>query len=130
MLKQFQRKFFTLDEKQLLQKVYDTCEYPCQATRILPKELPNYKTCTVPDKVGKYYKADVLEEASQMILVARENITGFTDTTLIPDQTKPTLRGALISLHSRLRVGPTCFVRVDNQASLSGIRKDKSLEPY
>ena len=27
-------------------------------------------------------------------------------------------------------MGPTCFVRVDNQASFTSLRKDKSLEPY
>ena len=97
------------------------------AGKILPKELPNYNTTTKPSKMGEFYNADVLEEAGQKI---RENLTSFTDTAILPNQTKPSLRSALITLLSRMKVGPSCHVRVDNQSSLSSLRKDKSLEPY
>ena len=80
--------------------------------------------------MGEVYNADVLEEAGQKILVILENLTGFTDSMLLMDQSKATLRSALISLMSRLKVGPSCCIRVDSHASLSSLRKDKSLEPF
>ena len=130
MLKQFQRQYFTLDEKIILQKVFDSCEYPCQASRILPKESMTYTTTTKTSKVGEVYNADVMEDANQKILVIRENLTSFTDASLLKDQSKPTLKSALITLLSRMKVGPVCSVRVDNQSSLASLCKDKSLEPY
>ena len=130
MLKQFQKRYFALDEKILLQQVYETCDYPCQASRILPKETMKFSTTTKPSKIGEMYNADVLEEANQKILVIRENLTSYTDSMLLKDQTKPTLKSALITLLSRLKVGPTCSVRVDNQSSLASLCKDRSLEPH
>ena len=49
---------------------------------------------------------------------------------LLKDQTKQTLRSALITILARLKIGPSCHVRVDNQSALASLRKDKSLEPY
>ena len=37
MLKQFQKSFFMLDEKSILQKIYNECDYPCQAPEYYPK---------------------------------------------------------------------------------------------
>ena len=71
-----------LDEVKILQKVFDTCDVPCQASRILPKELLEFKTETKPDRL-----ADVMEECSQKILVFRKNFTSFTDTLIIKNQT-------------------------------------------
>ena len=40
MIKQFQKQFFALDERNLLKNMCDSCVYPCQASKLLPKELP------------------------------------------------------------------------------------------
>ena len=129
MKKQWSRKYFMLDEVSILQKVFDSCETPCQASRILPKELFNYSTQTKPDMIGKYFNADVLEESGQKILVVRENLTSFTDTMIIQNQTKATLKEALIIVLSRLKLSNIALVRVDGQSSLSSLRSDKSLDP-
>ena len=129
MKKQFSRQYFMLDESKVLQKVFDTCDVPCQASRILPKEILQFTTETKPAKLGQYFNADVMEESSQKILVIRENLTSFTDTLIIKNQTKPALREALIVLTSRLKLGNTLTVRVDGQSSLASLRADKSLEP-
>ena len=63
------------------------------------------------------YNADVLEEANQKILIIRKNLTSYTDSMLLRDQTKPILKSALIISLARLKVGQTCSVRVDNQSS-------------
>ena len=104
MKKQWSRRYFMLNEAKILQKVFDTCETPCQASRILPKELFNYKSETIPEKLGKFFNADVMEESNQKILVIRENLTSFTDAMIIKNQTKPVLRESLIILTSKLRM--------------------------
>ena len=129
MLKQFSRQYFMLDEAKILQQVFDTCDVPCQASKILPKEVLKFKTETKPDKLGQYFNADVMEESGQKILVIRENLTSFTDSMFIKNQTKPALKDALIVLTSRLKLGNHLNIRVDGQSSLASLRTDKSLEP-
>ena len=59
MLKQFQKPYFALDKKILLQQVYESCDYPCQASKILPKETMNFSTTTKSSKIDEMYNADV-----------------------------------------------------------------------
>ena len=129
MRKQFSRQYFMLDEATILQKVWDTCEVPCQASKILPKEILQFTTETKPEQLGQFFNADVMEESSQKILVIRENLTSFTDSLIIKNQTKPALKDALIVLTSRLKLGNNVSIRVDGQSSLASLRADKSLEP-
>ena len=118
-----------LEESQTLQKVFDTCEVPCQASRILPKEVLNFKTETKADRLSQYFNADVMEESGQKIFVIRENLTSYTDSMIIKNQTKVAIKDALIILTSRLKLGDNLTIRVDGQSSLASLRADKSLEP-
>ena len=129
MQKQFSRQYFMLDEARTLQRVWDTCEFPCQASRILPKETMKYKTETKPEKLGQFFNGDVMEESGQKILILRENLTSYTDSLIIKNQTKPCLKDALIVLASRLKLGDNLTIRTDGQSSLASLRADKSLEP-
>ena len=117
-----------LDEAKVLQQVFDRCDVPCQASKILPKEILQFTTGTKPDTLGQFFNADVMEEFSQKIIVIRENLTSFTDSLIIKNQTKPALREALIVLTSRLKLGNNLSIRVDIQSSLASLRADKSLE--
>jgi len=70
-----------------------------------PESSPkNYSTQTKPDMIGKYFNADVLEDSGQKILVVRENLTSFTNTMIVQNQTKATLKEALIIVLSRLKL--------------------------
>ena len=129
MLKQFSKQYFMIDQATILKKVFDSCEYPCQASRILPKETLTYSTQTKPSCIGQHFNADVLEDNKQRILVLRENLTSYTDASLIPNQTKQALKDSLISLTSRMKLGDHLTIRVDNHSSLASLRTDKSLEP-
>ena len=129
MRKQFSRQYFMLDEAKILQEVFDTCDVPCQVSRIHPKEVLQFSTETKPDKLGQFFNADVMEESMHKILIICENLTSFTDSISIKNQTKPALKDALIILTSRLKIGDKMSIRVDGQSSLGSLREDKSLEP-
>ena len=129
MIQQFDRKYFMLDSKNVLKMVFDTCEYPCQASHILPKESVEYSTETKPSRLGEHFGADVLQESGQKILVVREILTSFTDSIIVKNQTKQCLKDALVILLSRLKLGPRAQIRVDGQSALSSLKVDKSLEP-
>ena len=59
MRKQFSRQYFMLDEAKILQEVFDTCDVPCQISRIHPKEVLQFSTETKPDKLGQFFNADL-----------------------------------------------------------------------
>ena len=124
---QFSRHYFMLDEAKVLQQMLDSCDIPCQASKFLPKEIPQLAEAK-PEKLGQFFTADVMEESCQNILVICENLTSFTDSLIIKNQTKPELREALIVLTSRLKLGNNLSIRVDIQSSLASLRADKSLE--
>ena len=129
MHKQWTKQYFMLDEKKIIMDVYKSCTTPCQASKLLPKELHQYSTDTKPVKIGQFLNADVMEECGQKILVVRDNLTSYTDTFILKNQTKPVLRDALIVITSRLMLGNRTTIRVDGHSSLNGLRTDKSLEP-
>ena len=118
-----------IDQVKVLKSVFDTCDYPCQASRIWPKEALTYSMQTKPSYVGQFFNADVLEESKQRILVLRENLTSYTDATIIPNQTKQALKDSLVSLTSRMKLGNNLSIRVDNHSLLVSLCSDKSLEP-
>ena len=128
MRKQFSRQYWMLDEGKTLQKVFDSCDVPCQASLLLPKETLQYSTDTKPE--GQHFNVDVMEGSSQKILVLLENLTSFTNCIIFMNQTKPALREALVILTSRLKLGDHLSIRVDGQSSLSSRRKDQSLDPF
>ena len=128
MKKLFSKSYFTLDSDTILKEVYDTCEVPCQASRILPKEMMEYKTETKPLTAGSFLNADVMEEARQKVLVLRDNLTSYTSTAFIPNQTTATLRDSLLILASRTRLNRSPVqCRVDAHSSLKALATDGSL---
>ena len=128
MKKQWSRKYFMLNENQILQKVFDSCDVPCQASKILPKELFDYTMQNEPQRLGQFFNADVMEEAKQKILVVHENLTSFTDAVILQNQTKQSLKEGLFVILSRLKLADKPSVHVDGQSSLRSLRSDDSLK--
>jgi hypothetical protein len=77
MRKMFDRSYFMLNSDRILTQVWESCDYPCQADRILPKEEMSYKSETIPNRLGSNFHADVLVEAKQKILISRENLSTY-----------------------------------------------------
>ena len=87
-----------LGDKQIMDKICNSCEFPCRASLLLPKETMEYKTNTKPSSVGYHLNADVMEEAGQRILLIRDNLTSMTATTIVKNQMIPELQNSLIPL--------------------------------
>ena len=125
---QFGRQYFMLDEAKTLRSVFDSCDYPCQASRLLPRETMTFTTETKAESPGHYLNADVMVESSQKILLVRDNLTSYTATDFVKNEQKETIKEALFTLCSRLRLGPSATVRVDGQSSLASLQADGSLQ--
>ena len=128
MLKLFNRNFFMLDAAAVIKQVTDNCDFPCQATKVIPKETLQFTTETKPSAAGTFFNADVLVDSSQKILVIRDNLTSFTDAMFLQNEQKPTLRDGLTILCSKLRSNVPVTIRVDSQSSLKSLRDDRTLE--
>ena len=128
MLKQFNRNYFMLNAMEVIKEVTERCEYPCKAMKKLPKETFEYQTETKPDEAATYFNADVLKESGQKIFVLRENLTSFTETRFVKDETKQTLREAILILTSKLRSEKNITIRVDAQSSLKSLKEDRIIK--
>ena len=60
-------------------------------------------------------------EAGQKILLVRDNLTSLTQTAIIPNEKKESLKEFLFVLSSNLRLGPTSVIQVDAHSSLASL---------
>lgn len=123
----FMRYFYALDIDSHLSSLYESC-HTCASLRKLPPPLVESST-TAPTTVGSHYSADVMHYYRQRILLVRESVTGFTLTSLIPDETAASLESALVSLCSLLRSpdGPPVTVRVDPAPGFVRLQSSEAL---
>ena len=128
MLKQVGRQYFNLNDRKIGQRTISACDYPCQAAKILPKEIMEFKTETKPNSPGVYFNADVLVENKQKILVIRCNFSSFTDTTFIKNEEKETLRQELSTILLKLKLSNQVVVRVDSHSSLKSLKEDRQMK--
>lgn len=63
--RQFYGLYFMLNCNNIFRIVQESCKYPCQASKILPKEMMTYNTETKPVRIGSHYNCDVMEESLQ-----------------------------------------------------------------
>ena len=129
MLKRFNQQFFTLDALSVIKRVHDDCEYPCQAIKPIPKESLSFTTRTKSIAAGSHLNADVLVDFGQKILLLRDNLTSFTDAMFVKNETKVSLRDAILILSSKLKCSATMTtIRVDCHASFKALRNDEVLK--
>ena len=91
------RKFYILDLNKMAQKVVDDCKL-CLSRKRMPKESVTFNTGTKVELPGTFFNADVLNIHKCKVLVVRDNLTSFTQTKLIPNEQKDSLRDALIEV--------------------------------
>ena len=129
LIKVFQREFFCLDMDILARKVTDRC-YTCAALKNIPSTYHKQTTSIPANIIGVKFAADVVKIYSQNILLVREDITSYTDGTLIDDEKANTLRSGLLLVLSRLRPrqAPRAIVRTDPASGLRSLLNDRSLE--
>ena len=108
--------------------MYNSCDVPCQAAKLIPKETMTFVSETKPSSPGTHLNADVLVEAGQKILLVRDNLTSYTATMIIKNEQKEILKESLFTLASSLRLGRSAVIRVDAHSSLAALKNDGSLD--
>ena len=105
------RYFHSVALSRIVSEVTDNC-HTCVALKPLPKAVTE-QTTQVPETLGVKFSADVIERASQKLLVVRETVSSFTWIKRIPDQTAETLKTALIEAILPVVPNTGAVVRVD-----------------
>ena len=97
---------------------------------LVPTKFHQKSTSVPAATIGSKFSADVIKRNSQIILLLREDISSYTDATLIPNETADSLRNGLVLLSSRMRspMSPPAIVRTDPASALRSLSNNKALQ--
>ena len=128
LLKLFHRQFYCIGSDPMIKSVTDSCNQ-CTSLKKIPKELFEQSSTASPTTIGQKFSADVIKRKGQCIFSLRDVHSSYTTATIVPDETGPSMRSAIVSCSSYLR-GPSCSVRVDNAPGLITLKGDVMLRKY
>ena len=126
--KVFHRHFYCIGSESVIKAVVANC-HQCSSLKKIPNELFEQSSTASPTTIGQKFACDVIRRKCQAIFALRDIHSAYTTAVIIPDETGPTLRSAILSSSSYLR-GPTCNVRVDNAPGLISLKSDKVLQSH
>jgi hypothetical protein len=81
----FSRQFFCSNSDKLICEITNNC-HPCTSNTKLPKPSIPESTSAPYDYVGSNYSSDILKRVSQDILVVCEEVTKFTQATIVDSE--------------------------------------------
>lgn len=124
----FARYFFILGMESVVRQVTEACDQ-CLSLRNRSAVPPSFTTQPPPEVVLSTFAADVMKRAKQLILVLRECSTSYTSAVHIADEKASSLRDALLTLCTPLRLldGPPAIVRCDPAPGFQSLQEDSIL---
>merc|ERR1711893_520523 len=120
------RYFYSPGYLRILDEISENCT-SCQSLKVLPKILLKGESSEIKQFASRF-SADILERATQKVMVVREELTQMMFTELIPDQTSNTLRSSLIRLISPLVSEQGTMVRTDGAQAFARLA-DEARDP-
>ena len=127
----FSREFFCLDLDSKARKITESC-HTCASLKKVPS-LYHEQTTSEPDGIiGSRFSVDIVNRYSQCILILRENVTSYTEGTIIANEKSNTLREGLLMLVSKLRSknGPKAIIRSDPASGFRTLLNDEMLKKF
>ena len=122
------RYWFAIGTAKLIEDVKESCQL-CKSLAQVPKELFEQST-SLSGKLGSAWACDVIRGDQQFIFIAREKLSSFTVTKIIPNERHETLRDAIIVTTSELIPEDGLTMQVDNATGLVKLVGDSQLERY
>jgi len=93
----------------------------------LPKDVEKFSTSDAPTSLGTTFACDIMRRNRQHILLVRDAFSSYTTTRLIADETRNTIRSALLETTVELASPSGCTIRVDCAPAFQGLTHDASL---
>ena len=125
----FSRQFFCSNSDKLICEITNNC-HPCTSLKKLPKPSIPESTSAPYDYVGSNYSSDILKRCSQDILVVCEEVTKFTQATIVDSEKHidivTGLRNILLPLHPPC--SPVATLKVDPAPGMQSLYKQQSLK--
>ena len=119
-----ERYFYTPGWRSIIENISTQC-HQCAALKTLPKVLIE-DTTSLPQGVATNLAADIIERASQKILIIRDTFSQFIRGTIVPDQKMETLRDAILGLIIDIIPNSGTDIRVDGATSLQALAKEST----
>ena len=123
--KVFSRYFFATNIQSSLTTVVDNC-MQCTALKKIPKEMFTQTESPSAKTPGQSFAADVIRRNKQCIFGIRDVHSSYTIASIITDEKAATLRSALITTTTSLRL-PNCIIRVDTAPGFVSLKNDSQL---
>ena len=120
------RYWFSIGTVKLIEEVKENCQL-CKALAPLPKEFFEQSTSR-SGKLGSCWAADVIRGDLQFIFIAREKLSCYTVTIIIPNERHETLREAIIVATAELIPEDGLTLQVDNASGLVKLVGDSQLD--
>ena len=124
----FSRYYFGIKSTEVISNVVDRCEL-CNSIKSVPAEIFDQTLTISQSAPGCVFFADVLRRCRQKICVVRDVHSSYTTASIVPDETGPSLKTALLMNTAILR-GPKCIIRIDTATGFQSIRHDVTLQDY
>ena len=116
------RYFHCIAMSRVVSEVTDNC-HTCLSLKPLPTAVTE-QTTTVPDTLGVKFSADVIERATQKLLVVRETVSSFTWVKRMLDQTVETLKTSLVEAILPVIPNSKVSVRVDAATTWQSLEQE------
>ena len=125
LIKLFGRYFYGIGSGNIIKDITSQCQL-CNSLKSVPKEIFEQSSSVSPPTIGGKFAADVIQRQKQCILAVRDNLSSYTLSCIVPNQTGESLRTALLMCTSSIRL-PTCEIRLDNAPGFVTLRNDHLL---
>ena len=101
----------------------------CQSLKQAPQEIFE-QPLTLSGAFGTMWAADIIKSDRQLVFIARENLSNFTVTKLISNETASSIRDAIIQSTAELIPGEGLEMQVDNAPAMQSLVNDSYLARY
>ena len=125
LVKVFNRFFFAVKLEVAAAQVTKSC-HQCCSLKDIPKSLQKQSTEPAPEYISQRCAADVIKRSSQLVLVLRESVSSYTQSTMISRETAEELAAGLLKLANLIRPSDmtAMTIRVDPHPSHRSLFRD------
>ena len=121
------RYFFALDLDRSVSSVTSSCHH-CSSLKRFPTFLHSQTSVTPPDRIGTSFAVDVMRRYKEYVLVLRETISSYTLTSILPSESRESLREALLVLCAEVSSCDTILIRADGAPGFTSMVNDPILQ--
>ena len=119
------RYFFCLNSAKTVDQINSNC-HVCVSLSNLPKLIEKQST-TVSGAFGTRFSADICKQQKQLIFICRENLSGFTTSKILDDETADSIREAVLACVLDVIPESGTVIRLDSAPAHQTLEKETEI---